>query len=277
MLKFNYHSHSTFCDGKSTLEQMVQEAINKGLTYFGFSAHAPFPQENKFALPYEHVQEYLDTAKMLKEKYRNQINLFTAMEFDYIPTLCTNIRERAKEYNLDYIIACVHMVYSPNGLWFIDGHDQSKYDDGLNQYFGGDIYKGVRAFYNQTNEMLQSTNPDIIGHFDKIRMHNRGRYFQTDEKWYTDLIMETLQLIKEKGTICEVNTRGLYKGRSDDYFPETRWIKKAVAMNIPLTISTDCHNVNEVGALFVECREHLKECGAKEIYYFDGQWKTDKI
>src|SRR5574344_302112 len=277
MLKFNYHSHSTFCDGKSSMEEMVLSAIDKGLDYFGFSSHAPFPQENRFALSYSDIQEYLSTAKRLKAKYADKIRLFCSMEFDYIPTLCENINERAQSYGLDYTICCVHMVYSPLGLWFIDGHKQEQYDMGLQQCFGGDIKKGVRAFYNQTNEMLQRVSPDIIGHFDKIRMHNHNRYFLSTDKWYSDLVSETLQLIKEKGTICEINTRGIYKGRSDDYFPETLWIKEIAKRNIPVTISTDCHNVNEVGKLFCQCREHLKECGIKEIYYFDGAFKSEAI
>ena len=32
----NFHTHTTYCDGKETAEQMVQAAIAKGFTRLGF-------------------------------------------------------------------------------------------------------------------------------------------------------------------------------------------------------------------------------------------------
>ncbi|MFA6199793.1 MAG: histidinol-phosphatase [Bacteroidales bacterium] len=277
MLKFNYHSHSLFCDGKNTLEEMALSAIEKGLKYFGFSAHSPVPFENDFALQYHDIDNYLKEIKRLKEKYSDKIKLFSSMEFDYIPEVCEDIRERAKLYQLDYVISSVHLVAAQNGLWFIDGSKQESYDNGLRDCFGSDIKKGVKAFYSQTNEMISSVEPDIIGHFDKVKMHNKDRYFKEDEPWYVDLVMESLETMKKHNTICEVNTRGLYKGRSNDYFPQTHWVKALAEKNIPVTISTDCHKSDEVDNLFAECWQHLKDCGHKEVWYFDGKWKPTKL
>ena len=36
----NLHTHSTFCDGIHTPEQMVQFALQKGFTSLGFSGHS---------------------------------------------------------------------------------------------------------------------------------------------------------------------------------------------------------------------------------------------
>ena len=36
----NLHTHSTFCDGKNTPEEMVQLAIKKGFDSIGFSGHS---------------------------------------------------------------------------------------------------------------------------------------------------------------------------------------------------------------------------------------------
>ena len=41
MAFFNYHTHTTFCDGKSTPEEIVLEAIRLGMDTIGFSGHAP--------------------------------------------------------------------------------------------------------------------------------------------------------------------------------------------------------------------------------------------
>ncbi len=277
MLKFNYHSHSTYCDGKNTLEEMVLSAIDKGLKYFGFSAHSPVPFENDFGLQPDEIPNYLGEIKRLKKKYEDKIQLFASMEFDYIPNLSENIKPKAKKYGLDYTIAAVHMVYSEKGLWFIDGSKQETYDEGLKKCFDNNIKEAVRAFFYQNIKMIQEEKPDIVGHFDKVKMHNKDRYFKEDEPWYKDLVMQTIEEIKQNDLICEINTRGLYKGRSDDYFPQTSWIKTLAQEKVRVTVSTDCHKADEVDKLFIECSNHLKDCGHKEIWYFDGSWKPTPL
>ena len=39
MIKQNLHTHSLYCDGKNTIEDMTLEAIQKGFTILGFSGH----------------------------------------------------------------------------------------------------------------------------------------------------------------------------------------------------------------------------------------------
>ena len=36
----NFHTHTTFCDGTGTPEQMVVSAIEKGFDVLGFSSHS---------------------------------------------------------------------------------------------------------------------------------------------------------------------------------------------------------------------------------------------
>lgn len=279
MKRFNLHSHSLFCDGKNSLEEMALAAIEKGLYCFGFSAHAPVRFENNFALKQENQEAYLQEARRLKEKYADKIRLFVSMEFDYITDIEEDIRQRADSLGLDYVIASVHQVKESGkeGHWFIDGGKQEVWDKGLVEYFNSDIRKGVECFYFQSIEMLKKSHPDVIGHFDKVKMHNKERFFSQQDPWYCDLVMNLLEEIKKQNCICEVNTRGLYKGRSDDFFPSVKWIKQAAQMGIRMTVSTDCHNVNEVDTLFDQAVETLKECGHDYIWYFDDGWKAEKI
>ena len=41
MIKTSFHTHTTFCDGKNTPEEMVVAAIEKGFVALGFSTHSP--------------------------------------------------------------------------------------------------------------------------------------------------------------------------------------------------------------------------------------------
>lgn len=269
MQQFNLHTHSIFSDGKSSPEEVVLEAINQGLKVLGFSDHSPVPFENSFAIKNDNVQNYISTIKSLKEKYKDQIDIYCSMEMDFIPGIVKDFKKTQKELGLDYMIGSVHLVGNDvDRLWFIDGSKVETYDEGLFNYYGGDIKKGVKTFFYQYNEMIETEEFDIVGHFDKIKMHNRDRYFLEEDKWYRDLLMETLTLIKEKSLIVEINTRGIYKKRSSDFYPST-WILPIMReMNVPVVISSDAHHPSELTLCFKEAEEALKAVGYKETMCF---------
>ncbi len=271
MQLFNLHTHSNFSDGKANAEDVVIEAVNQGLKVLGFSDHSPVPFENTFAIKNENVNNYISTIKSLKEKYQDKIDIYCSMEMDFIPGIIKDFKKTKEELGLDYMIGSVHLVGNNiEKLWFIDGSKVETYDEGLNNYFNGDIKKGVKTFFYQYNEMIETEVFDIVGHLDKIKMHNRNRYFLEEDKWYRDLLMETLTLIKEKSLIVEVNTRGIYKKRSSDFYPST-WILPIMReMNIPVVISSDAHLPNELTLCFKEAEDALKAAGYKETMCFQN-------
>src|SRR5210317_1610860 len=162
-------------------------------------------------------------------------------------------------------------------LWFIDGPDSEIWKRGLENFFGNNIRKAVGAYYLQTMDMAETQKPDIIGHLDKIKMHNRGKYFSEDEKWYRKLVSETLEVIKENNCIVEVNTRGIYKKRSESLFPGEAILREMHEMNIPVTISSDAHKPDEVNLRIAESSKILLELGFEEAFVYDSAWKAVKL
>lgn len=274
MQLFNLHTHSNFSDGKSDPEEVVLEAIKQGLKVLGFSDHSPVPFENSFAIKDDEIQNYIRTIKSLKEKHKDLIDIYCSMEMDFIPGIVKDFKKTKESLGLDYLIGSVHLVGNDvDRLWFIDGSKYETYDEGLFNYYDGDIKKGVKAFFYQYNEMIEAEEFDIVGHFDKIKMHNRNRYFSEEDKWYRDYLMETLTLIKEKSLIVEVNTRGIYKKRHDDFYPSS-WILPIMNhMDIPVIISSDSHKSEEITLCFKEAEEALRSAGYKNTICFkDGRW-----
>ena len=276
---FNLHTHTRFSDGSSEPEAYISEALKQGFSTLGFSDHSPVPFENSFAIREEQLQEYVDailslkttsppTPPLLKERgLVKGLTILLALEVDYIPGLTRDIDYYRAMNCFDYFIGSVHLVKNEDtsGLWFIDGPDITIYDKGLEEAFNGDIRKAVTAYYQQVNRMILTQKPDIIGHLDKVKMYNRGRYFSESERWYENLVDETLHLILEKEIVAEVNTRGLYKQRSDTLFPGIEILKKMKILGIPVTISSDAHKPHELSLLYQETAETLKEIGFSHI------------
>ena len=262
MQNFNIHTHSIYSDGKSTPREHVEEALRQGLVKLGFSEHSPLPFDNTFSVKSERMPEYVAEIATLKEEFKDQIEILCGLEADYIPGISETFAVTKEKYHLDYLIGGVHLVghsANPEELWFIDGPKWEIYDEGLMKFFDGDIRKGVRAFYDQTNQMLEHEEFDIIAHFDKIKMHNRDRYFHEDEEWYRKLALETLDLIHQKGIVMEINTRGIYKKRYNGFYPSPWLLKEAFKMGIPTIISSDAHHSSELTLEFDSAFRHCEE------------------
>jgi len=275
VINYNLHQHSLFSDGKSEPVKYVEKALELGFTAIGFSEHSPLPFATSFSLKEEQIDEYIQTLNELKEKHKDQLAIYRALEMDYIPELSDDFDHWRERCKTDYLIGSVHLVKPEgyNDLWFTDGPDYKIYDKGIEMYFGGNIQKAVKSFYHQTNQMIETQHFDIIGHFDKITMHNRNRFFTDSEKWYRDLVNETVELIKQKNLIVEINTRGLYKKRSDTFFPDGYALRQVKENNIPVLISSDAHHPSEIAMLFAAARRRLTEFGFKQVMYFtNGQW-----
>ncbi|MBP5547620.1 MAG: histidinol-phosphatase [Bacteroidales bacterium] len=285
----NYHTHSRWCDGKGELREYVEYAISKGFSVLGFSGHSPVPFPSTFAIKDEEYTAYCDEVRALKAEYAGRIDIRLGLEIDYIPGLQEDFSTFVEKGGLEYTIGSVHLIPNPNDIeslrqlsatangdernqipyhiWFIDGPRQETYDNGLHHIFGDDIRAGVRAYFHQQNAMIERNRPTIVGHCDKIVMHNHNRYFQYDEPWFRDLLYETITLIKEYGCICEINTRGIYKGRHTDFYPAKETIKYMNTLGIPVIVGTDAHQPSDLdreeGAnLF------LKEIGYRNIIIF---------
>lgn len=270
--KFNHHTHTTYSDGKAEMEYFVEEAVKQKFELLGFSEHSPLPFLNGFSIKENQIQNYVEDIAYYQKKYP-EIKLYKSLEFDFIPGVSSDFQAISKRYQLDYAIGGVHLVKSDmdDQLWFIDGPLVETYNDGLEYLFGGNIKKAVGAYFNQLNTMTDTQYFQVIAHMDKIKMHNKNRYFNESEKWYIGHIDESLQLIKEKNIIVEVNTRGKYKKRSDSFFPDRKVLRKIRKMNIPVTVSSDAHKPGEISSGFNEAYELLKQEGFKEIMKFNGK------
>ncbi len=275
MVRYNLHQHSRFSDGKAEPEAYVRQALRLGFVAMGFAEHSPLPFPTAFSLKEEDVEAYVRETARLKEMYAGQMALYRALEFDFIPSFSENLNHWRNQMHLDYVVGSVHLVRPENsaGLWFIDGPDRKKYDDGLQNLFGGDIRKAVKTYFHQVNRMIETQHFEIVGHLDKIKMHNAGRYFSESEKWYRDLVNETLWLIKEKNLVIEVNTRGRYKKRCDALFPDDETLAGVKNLNIPVVISSDAHRPDELDKQMDYAAKRLLETGFRSVAFFDhGRW-----
>jgi len=271
----NYHSHCSFCDGRSTMEEFVHFAIAKGVKKYGFSSHAPLPFNTFWNMKLDDFGEYQTEFKRLKEKYKSEIELFIGLEVDYIHNFIEIHNDLYSTESLDYLIGSIHyMDQLPNGdFWTIDGNFRDFFA-GLKILFDSDIRSAVERFFDISDQMIEKGGVDIVGHFDKIAMNaSKCADFDSSATWYKSRVGESLQLIKNKGLMLEVNTKSLTdKGLS---YPDFQFFPLINELQIPIMVNSDCHYPTNILDGFELTFKQLKAAGFKTMQQIvDGKWQA---
>lgn len=271
----NFHSHSTFSDGKDSLRDCAEAAIKNKLEAYGFSDHAPVPFENWWSLPEENLQTYLDEIKTLKSEFADRIELFSGLEIDYIPGSPFASRAFVESLKLDYSIGAIHFVdaFETGEAWNIDESDEL-FRRGVEEIFNGDARKCIERYYDLVEEMILELKPDIVAHLDKIKMFNTdGAFFSEKDQWYKDRVISILDLLAEKNIVMEFNTRGFYKKTVRKFYPGPWIVCEAYSRGVPIMINSDCHNSEEMIKSFKLGSEILLDAGYKKLTVKkDGKW-----
>ncbi|MCA0229053.1 MAG: histidinol-phosphatase [Bacteroidetes bacterium] len=271
----NYHSHSHYCDGKGSLEEQVQGAIAQGLRAFGFSSHCPVPFVNQWSMKAERLADYLRQTAVLKEKYKDQIELYVGLEVDFLP----NQLGTSDFPMLDYCVGSVHYVeLNQFGQpWEIDG-SSVEFLACLDTLYDGNIQVALEKYYGIIRQMVETDTPPIVGHLDKIKMHNDARpLFEESEEWYVALVEDTLEVIKKAGCIVEINTRGNYK-RGLELYPSPWIIARMNELHIPICINSDSHRPEEITASFPLAFEAVRAAGyTHQRVLLEGKWQDVEL
>ena len=276
----NYHCHSNYCDGKGVLEDYIKEVLMQGIKSFGFSSHAPVPFELVWAMSQRKLSNYINEIDELKEKYKKNIQIYTGLEVDYIPGTMEPMHQDIVELSLDYTVGSVHFVGQfQDGTYFEVDKSRQVFVKAIDQLFSGNVRSLIQRYFELVRKMLTESKPTILGHLDKIKIHNTaGMLFDANANWYMDEMRHTLEVLATSGTILEVNTRGLYKKKSNETYPSKWVLGEALKKDIPVTINSDAHHPKEITSNFKSAASILREIGYRSTYQlWDGEWKKSYL
>lgn len=272
----NYHSHSLYCDGKAIPEDYVNQAVEKGFPAWGYSSHAPVPFASRWNMSSEKLPEYLEKLTRIKSDYSGKIQVYKGLEIDYIEGLWGSRQAGLNNLPLDFTIGSVHYLGQlPDGAHFCFDGQPEGFFKGIELLYQNDFRKAITTYYQAEMRMAEVDNPDIIGHMDKIKMHNAFRpYLNEEDPWYVGLVEETLEVIRQKGNMVEVNTRGLYKHKPPLLYPGKWVLERIHRKKIPILLNSDAHHPDEIDSGFAYAAELLLEIGFQSLrVLIDGKWQ----
>ena len=277
----NFHSHCTFCDGRSHPEDFVKFAISNKFRAYGFSSHSPLPFVTFWNMIKDDMPEYIAEINRLKIKYADMIEIYLGMEIDYLDYTYNASIPYFQSLPLDYRISSIHFIpwkipHREENMVCIDG-SYNDFEEGVRKHFNGSIQRITKVFFESSMQMVETGGFDIVGHIDKIYMNgSRHPDFDLHSDWYQKPFLRLLDLIAEKGLIVEVNTKA--KIKTGQTFPHIESYKELKKRNIPVMVNSDCHAPNLVNDGREETLALLKYAGYRTTRELVGsKWQEVEI
>ena len=103
MITADFHVHSTFSDGKDSLDGIAAVAYDSGMAALGFSDHGYAPYDTACCVPRERIAEYRQACRRLRREYAGRMDIFCGIEQDLFSEEPTD--------GYDYVIGSVHYLY----------------------------------------------------------------------------------------------------------------------------------------------------------------------
>ena len=240
----NLHTHSTFCDGQNTPEEMVQAAIAQGLLSLGFSGHSFTPCDPSYCMLPESTAAYRAEILRLREVYRGKIELYLGVERDFY----TDQEEYLPPY--DYVIGSVHYLFKGRCCLPID-HARQTLEEAVRQLYGGDWMSLIRDYYELVARMPARVHPDIVGHFDVITKFNEGGcLFDEDSRIYQHLAMEAMDAVLAHTRLFEINTGAIARKKRTAPYPALFLLRHLHHRGGEVILNSDCHNAEYLQCAF---------------------------
>ena len=250
-MRANYHTHTVWCDGKNTPEEMILSAIEKGFDVLGFSAHATYPFDYEYTVPPARLAGYFSEVRALAEKYARQIRVLCGVEADYIPGVTDPDRGRYALFEPDYLIGSVHYVVAPDGAQVPVDHTPDLLAAGIAEHFGGSVRAFLETYFAQQREMVRAFDFDLVGHPDLCRKFNtKHPYFDEKADWYRAELVRTADAFAASGKPVEVNTGAISRGWMDDAYPSAAFRALLRERGVSFVLSADAHAAETLDCAF---------------------------
>ena len=256
--KSNLHTHCTFCDGRSTMEEMVQAAIGAGFVSIGFSSHCHTGYSFD-SCQVNDVEGYFSELERLKAKYEGKIQIFKGFELE--SRVDGEVRPTI-DPRCDFTLGAVHLFRTPKGILPVDYTAQA-WLEALSAF--GSLDALLENYLDEILSFAEESPFDIVAHLDLFTKFNeKTRTFDEKDSHYQSLVLSYVDRIAKTGKIFEVNTGAMARGYRSIPYPAPFILKRLLKLKAPIIISSDSHQADTISFAFVQTEQMLKDMGFKE-------------
>lgn len=259
-LRADFHTHTTYCDGKNTPREMVEAAYRKGFTDFGVSGHADLSFcALDFGMSDTAFEEYKNELYGLKEEFAGRMNIYVGTELD-----CLGPIQRA-----DYAVGSTHIIRKSGEYVAVD-ESEAIQEEAVRRLWSGDWYAFARDYFELEATVFDRTHCDWVGHFDLLTKFNEGgRHFDETRDEYLEPALAAMKKLNSQGMPFEINTGAISRGYRKDPYPSRILLRELRQMGGRIIINSDSHSAENIGFHFDRALKLASECGFRRICVLD--------
>lgn len=245
----DYHFHTNFSgDSETPMRAQLERAISLGMTSLCVTDHHDYDVDSVIDFTLQ-TDQYFEAMSALREEYKDRIDLRIGIELGLQTHLKEYYRELLSSYPFDFVIGSTHFI--------------NRKDPAYPEFFKGrEEQKAYLQYFQATLDNVKNIdNYDVAGHIDYIVRYgpNKARYYSYEA--YRDILDDILRAIIERGKGIECNTAGFRKGIGQPN-PCAGILKRYKELGGEIiTIGSDAHIPEDLGADFQTAGELLKQCG----------------
>lgn len=249
----NYHTHTTYCDGKSTVEEIVLSAISHGFDAIGFSGHGYTPFDLSYCM--KDTAGYLAEVRRVAEKYKKDIEVYAGVEEDAFAPV--------KREGFDYIIGSSHYFLIGGRYYPIDWEPDTVRE--CIDLCDGDAVRLAEDYYSAFCRYLNTYHPHIIGHFDLLTKFDEQAPIFLNNADYRRIACHYVMEAAKSGGIFEINTGAISRGYRTAPYPHEELLYLLKRENAKVMLSSDSHSAHTLDFGFDDARRLLREVGFTSV------------
>lgn len=262
----NYHTHTTFCDGKSTVEEVVLSALAKGFDAIGFSGHGFTEFDYTYCMM--DMDAYLAEVRRVAEKYKGDIEVYAGVEEDAASPIA-----RGK---FDYIIGSSHYYRVDHVYYPVDSNYECMKK--CIEVYGGDALRMAEDYYRTFVAYINAYRPDIIGHFDLLTKFDEQHPFFLANPDYTRIASHYIHEAAKSGSVFEVNTGAISRGYRTTPYPHVDLLHVLKKAGARVILTSDSHHADTLDCSFDEARLLLRDVGFRSlVHLYHGAFVDEAI
>jgi histidinol-phosphatase (PHP family) len=191
---------------------------------------------------------------------REETDLRLGIEADFVPGGEDRMANLLEARDFDYVIGSVHFLREGA----VDMDDYSVWDSGPTRPRSAE--QVWRRYFQTIGESARSGLFDVVAHPDLVKYWGDGaRRPEGDLRRYYELAIDG---IAESGIAVEVSTAGLRKPAGELY-PAPAFLQMALDAGARVSLSSDAHRPQDVGADYERALAVLEQLGVRELCVFD--------
>ena len=236
------HTHTFFCDGKDSPEDMVLSAIEKGLDTIGILTHSYVDFDPECSISVDKEEQFISEVNRLKEKYKGKIKVLCGVEVDYY---ATSVAE-----GYDYRLGSLH-YFKLDGEFYSLDISKAGFTELVEKKFGGDYLAICEEYYRLLADVPRKTGADVISHIDLITKFNEDdKLFDTSHPRYVKAYRDAVDKLIEYNLPFEINTGAISRGYRKSPYPSPEILSYIKEKGGRLMLSSDSHSKENIAYLF---------------------------